>query len=161
MTMRHGLPVTFLKPGDLLFAERPTVVSTVLGSCVAVTLFSRHHRLGAICHAQLPTLREGADAGERGGRFVDSSIRLLLEGLRARGVGRKEVVAKLFGGCDMFTPGEAGGIGKKNVEKALQVLEAESVTVVASDLGGTKGRKIFFYTHTGEVFLKHLGRVEQ
>jgi chemotaxis protein CheD len=28
--------------------------------------------------------------------------------------------------------------------------------ITASDLGGPRGRKIFFYSHTGEVLLKRL-----
>ena len=44
----------YLKPGELHFATGPTVVSTVLGSCVSVTMFDRLSGAAAICHALLP-----------------------------------------------------------------------------------------------------------
>lgn len=37
-----------------------------------------------------------------------------------------------------------------------QVYIAEGPTVITTDVGGTSGRKILFYAHTGRVLLKEM-----
>ena len=49
----------FLRPGDVTVGKAPAEVSTVLGSCVSVTMFAERLKLGAICHALLPS-RDGS-----------------------------------------------------------------------------------------------------
>jgi chemotaxis protein CheD len=46
------------------------------------------------------------------------------------------------------------------VEIARQVIEDEGLAIVAEDVGGLRGRKIFFRSDTGEVWLKRLARGE-
>lgn len=158
------LPLFFLKPGELYFGSEPTVVSTLLGSCVAITMYSARHRIGAICHALLPRCRNRQPCSglyPEGAKYVECCIELMLSGLKQRGVAKQEIEAKVFGGANMFEVAkEASTVGRQNVEKALQLLESAGVRVVGSDLGGEKGRKLFFHTHTGEVFLKVLRKSE-
>ena len=146
----------YLKPGELAVAERPALVSTVLGSCVAVTLFSPRLGVGAICHAMLP-LAEGRD----GFKYVDSSLLHMLAQFERLRVPKRELTVKLFGGADMFEPGLPNGglsVGRQNIQAATALLRQEGLPVVAEDTGGRQGRKLLFYTHTGEVLLKRLGR---
>ena len=158
------LPFLFLKPGEILVSHEPMIVTTLLGSCVAVTMFSPKLRMGGICHALLPTRR--SDLAIKGhseaGKYVDWAIRLMLEGFLACGLQKYEIEAKLFGGSDMFetSEGRSASVGRQNMEKALTVLEDESVRLITKDLGGPRGRKIIFHTHTGEVFLKRLRKSE-
>jgi len=153
--------LVFLKPGQTMVTSAPVLVTTLLGSCVAVIMYSARHRTGAICHAQLPTCGKNSsrDHGDvDAGKYVDRAIGLMLERLAAKGVVRQEIQAKLFGGSDMFDPrGSGRSIGKQNMEAALRILESESIRVVGQDLGGGRGRKIIFHTDTGEVFVKRLG----
>lgn len=145
----------YLKPGELAVAERPALVSTVLGSCVAVTLFSPRLGVGAICHAMLPV----AAAGQHGFKFVDTSLAHMLGSFERLGVTKRELVAKLFGGADMFEavrPSNTPTVGWQNVLAAKSILQREGLHLSASDTGGQQGRKLLFYSHTGEVLLKRL-----
>jgi len=158
-------PLLFLKPCEIVLSCEPMVVTTLLGSCVAVTMFSARLRLGAICHALLPSCGQGQPCshGEaEAGRYVACAIRLMLDQLKARGVARRDIEAKLFGGSDMFETAVGRGlsVGGQNIKMALWMLELESVRLVTQDLGGPRGRKIVFHTHTGEVFLKRLRKSE-
>jgi len=149
----------FLKPGQMMVSSVPSLVTTLLGSCVAVTLFCPRLRLGAICHAQLPSCRKKSCNHEHSdaGKYVDCAVMSMLERLQAGGAERREIEAKLFGGSDMFDAyGRGRSVGRQNIEMAVRTLERESVRVVREDLGGGRGRKIIFHTHTGEVFLKRL-----
>jgi chemotaxis protein CheD len=146
----------YLKPGELAVAERPALVSTVLGSCVAVTLFSPRLGVGAICHAMLPMA-----AGRPGFKFVDSSLQHMLQRFVALGVAKAELVAKLFGGADMFQPTQPSAtqsVGRQNIQAATTLLQQQGVRLAAADTGGRQGRKLLFYSHTGEVLLKRLGQ---
>ena len=159
------LPHHYLKPGGVFIAQEPTVVTTLLGSCVAVTMFHPRRRIGAICHGLLPSCREG-DAGQCDRncvfsfKFMDCSIRRMLEKFKAVGITPREMEIKLFGGADMFGVPETDDrrmtIGRQNVTITRQILDDERLPVLVEDVGGERGRKIFFYTHTGEILLKRL-----
>jgi chemotaxis protein CheD len=161
---RNASGVVFLKPGEMVMTAEPTVVTTLLGSCVAVTMFSPRHRLGAICHALLPTCRSHhcTQWETESGKYVECAIRSMLEGFVARGVAKSEIEVKLFGGSEMFdiAEGKHQSVGRQNAQMALSMLEGEPVRLVKQDLGGQRGRKIIFHTATGEVFLKRLRKSE-
>ena len=40
----------FLQPGELWFGDEQTRIRTILGSCVAVTLWHPGRRIGGMCH---------------------------------------------------------------------------------------------------------------
>ena len=154
MTPLEQLPKIYLKPGELTINEHPAEVATVLGSCVAVTLYSPRHIVGAICHAMLPR------GGESGGfKYVDGALGHMLGCFDRLGIPRSEIEAKLFGGSDMFPvlhPTKVNTVGRQNIAMAQQLLQEEGLVPRVADVGGRQGRKLIFYPHTGEVFLKRL-----
>ncbi len=158
--MTHTLPTFFLKPGELFFAEEPCIVSTLLGSCVAVTMTSRRARFGAICHALLPSCRDrgSCDCPERF-RYVACAVRGMIDAFARRGVPAASIEAKIFGGAEMFPTGRGASVGSQNVARACELLAAAGVRVAAVDAGGEQGRKIVFLPQTGEVFLRRLDGV--
>jgi chemotaxis protein CheD len=154
MTPLAQLPKIYLKPGELTINEHPAEVATVLGSCVAVTLYSPRHIVGAICHAMLP------QGGKKGGfKYVDGALFHMLDCFERLGISRDEIEAKLFGGSDMFPvlhPTKVNTVGRQNIAMAQQLLQEEGLVPRVADVGGRQGRKLIFYPHTGEVFLKRL-----
>ncbi|HEY6010651.1 MAG TPA: chemotaxis protein CheD [Nitrospirota bacterium] len=163
---QRELPVVYLKPGEIHIAEHPTLIITVLGSCLAVTMFSRRTGHGAMCHGLLPKCK-----GERsccGGclekfRFVDCSIEQMVKMFDKLKIKRRDIEVKVFGGSDMFSreikiPGLVS-IGRQNVQTAELVLQREGLAIAKMDVGGLQGRKILFYTDTGDVLLKRLTKV--
>jgi chemotaxis protein CheD len=145
----------YLKPGEVHISDRPSKVSTVLGSCVAITMFSQSKGLGGICHALLPRNQFFSEREKL--HYVDSSIFYMLWTFESYGVKRDAIEVKLFGGANLFER-ENGKetVGQSNVEVALDVISFEGLSLIASDVGGTQGRKLFFETHTGRVFLRRL-----
>ncbi|MCP4351914.1 MAG: chemotaxis protein CheD [Desulfobacterales bacterium] len=156
-------PVFYLKAGDILVTEKPFKVSTVLGSCVSVTMFSRRFKIAAICHALMPVCIEKASclvSCAAPFKYVNCVVPDMVRRMQSRGVSPKEIETKLFGGSDMFGPGtdreRALSVGNLNIEAAVSAVRAENLVLKVTDVGGEFGRKIFFYTNTGEVWLKHL-----
>ncbi len=157
----EGLPVIYLKPGEMHISGKPSIVVTVLGSCLSITMFHRKAGLGAICHGLLPECggkKSCSDICVNGFRFVDCSIKRMLKRFDVLHIKRREIEIKCFGGADMFSirPETAGivSVGKQNIVTAKKMLENEGLTLHSIDVGGNQGRKILFYTHTGEVLLK-------
>jgi chemotaxis protein CheD len=152
------LPTVYLLSGEIHFTDRPAVVTTVLGSCVSVTLFNRRRGLSAICHGMLPHCRSGQTCGRtcaEAAKYVDCSLLAIISRFQQYGVVLSELEIGVYGGADMF--GSLAGIktsasvGKQNIEMALRILEREGALVHTMDVGGTEGRKMHFNTGTGEV----------
>lgn len=153
---QETIPKVYLKPGELLFAATPTIVSTVLGSCVSITMHNPEHQMGIICHAVLP---EELVPGEPY-RYVDSSVTAMLQMFGRYGIQKPDIEVKLFGGSEMLPQREniyrELTVGRQNILRAHQIIEDEQLTLLASDVGGTRGRKLLFHTHTGEIYLQRL-----
>ena len=44
----------FIRPGEFYFGDGNTRIRTILGSCVAVTLWHPERHIGGMCHYMLP-----------------------------------------------------------------------------------------------------------
>lgn len=161
------IPALFLRPGEFFFGDSPALVTTVLGSCISVTMFAPRLGIGSICHGLLPTCKgrkhRQCDCGDRcpeGFRFVECSIWRMLEEFMRHGIDRGELQVKLFGGAEMFlTPDlqrRNRTVGRQNISVAMEVIEGEGLALLATDVGGCRGRKIIFNSATGDVMLKRL-----
>jgi chemotaxis protein CheD len=150
---RHKI---YLHPAELVVATDPTEVVTVLGSCVSVTFHHPRTRMGAICHAVLPT-----GSGDPS-RFVDQSVHYILDFFKQHQVKPRELVIKLFGGADMFSKfalnGRNRSVGAQNITLAIDTLREAGLHPNIMDIGGQQGRKLLYFTHTGEVFLKRVAK---
>jgi chemotaxis protein CheD len=149
----------FLKPGELYVSDIPTIVSTILGSCIAVTIYNKRLKLGGICHAMLP--RSPFAKEHSVFRYADSSILYMLNKFTTMGIKKDEMEIKLLGGADVIDRinEDTASIGRKNIDIALEIIKNESLHLVISDVGGRMGRKVHFYTHTGKILLKRINSV--
>ncbi len=160
---RPVLPDLNLQPGELYLTRTPAILRTILGSCVSVTFWSKRLGAGALCHGVLPRCPlawpPGASLSD-GHRYVDFSIRYLAQQFDALGARRDEVEVKLFGGADVLPllreRADRPTVGSMNCQAAIDVLDREGFQVAASDLGGTRGRRIHFHTGTGVVLVYRL-----
>ena len=156
------LPQVYLRPGEMVLAREPTILTTILGSCVGATFWSPRLGIGALCHAMLPRCPVDPPtklslAKKR--KYVDFCIRDLAHQFDALGIQRKEVEVKLFGGADVISVERDDlhpTVGRMNCEMAIETLHDEGFNLAAADLGKTFGRKIRFNTASGRVLLAHL-----
>ncbi|MBU4335228.1 MAG: chemotaxis protein CheD [Actinobacteria bacterium] len=144
-----------LRPGDFEFVEGPVRLRTLLGSCVAITMWHPEHRHGGMCHYMLPT-RGPARAGlPPDGRYADEAMDLFLEGVERRWTRLEEYEAKVFGGGEQFGPGGCRGelgVPARNVDAALRLLDEHNIAVQACNVGGSGPREIAFDVTTGVVW---------
>jgi chemotaxis protein CheD len=143
----------FLSPGDVLCMAEPTVVTTVLGSCVSVTLWDKDRRVGGLNHFVLPR-------GGSGSRYGDVAMLELLEGVLDLGAHLRSLEAKVFGGAAVLPVGGEGSVGTANVGFALGELARRGIPIVGRRTGGERGRLLMFNTETGEAFVRWLAEHE-
>jgi chemotaxis protein CheD len=148
-----ALPKIFLTPGTLYCTPEPAVVTTVLGSCVAVCLWDRTRGGAGMNHYVLPH----GEPGEHGLRYGDVAIAQLGEGMTRLGSRIENLRAKVFGGAAVLPFGVAADtVGSKNVRVALEWLKRHSIPVVARRTGGKNGLLIRLYTRTGRVMVRKI-----
>lgn len=147
-----------LYPGDFFStADSGEMISTVLGSCIAITLFDASTHIGGMNHFMLvSSSAEGNATEEKSGRFGEYAVELLLNDMIKKGARKKRMIAKVFGGSNLFNIGSDAGVGAQNIFFAFDYLERERIPVKASDVGGNYSRKIYFDPMTSKVWLKHV-----
>jgi len=135
-------------------AGEPCVITTIVGSCVAVCLADRASGIGGMNHYVLPD-HLPCDGSARCG---PSAMRKLIDSLLARGARKDRLEAKVFGGASILGTSAlaAGRLGARNVQVAYEVLRQEGIPVVASDVEGNRGRKIIYHTHDGAAWVRRL-----
>jgi len=154
-----GLPEVHVQPGESLLVHDPTILRTILGSCVGVSFRVQRLGIGALCHPMMPRCPAGLAGRADGRRYVDYAIRELAGRLDSLGARRSEIEVKLFGGGDVLQVSNGSvrpTVGRQNGEAALDVLRREGFELAASSLGGKSGLNIKFNTATGEVLLRRL-----
>lgn len=145
----------YLKPGEVIISRNPILVSTILGSCVAITMYSPCLNTGAICHAMFPHNVKA----EASLCFVDTAIRHIYHMMTEYG-GKADLVVKLFGGAQVLASCDYAdsrtSIGELNVLQARRTLLQLDLPIAKMDVGGPRGRKLLFSIKTGDVYLRKL-----
>ena len=145
--------------GGLYASRMPTIVSTLLGSCVAACLYDPVARIGGMNHILLPG-KADLRSFDSVARYGINAMELLINRIMRLGGNRRHMVAKVFGGANVLpTISEETSAGWRNAEFALEFLEMEEIEVINRDLGGHQARRVLFHTDTGDVYLKRLPSV--
>jgi len=159
----QDLPRIFLQTGDCFIGVQPTMVTTVLGSCLGVTIHVPKMGIGTVCHAFLPDSSDSRTSHHpepQVCRFVDTALQNMLETMDKIGVPRRELVIKMFGGSSGMAVRNVENttydIGRRNIAMARKLLKFARLDIQVEDVGGQRGRKLLFNTQTGEVWVKKL-----
>jgi CheY-like chemotaxis protein len=91
----------FLLPGESVFCREETLISTLLGSCVAVCLYDNARCWGGMNHYMLP---EDNGGSLEPGKYGDVAIRSLVAVARSAGSRKSNLVASVYGGGPCHRP---------------------------------------------------------
>ncbi|MEF3191311.1 MAG: chemotaxis protein CheD [Campylobacterales bacterium] len=148
----------FLNVGQLFVGVKPTEISTVLGSCVAVCLYDKVNKIGGMNHYLLPLWNGN---GLQSPKFGNIAIPRLIQTMIDVGCQPSNMEAKVFGGANInFSSSEEMMIGRKNIIVAHEILSEYRIRIVAEDTAGNNGRRILMRSDTGKVLLKYSGPVK-
>lgn len=137
-------------------SDADCVITTLLGSCVAVCLHDPLLMIGGMNHILLPGDSSQGDSGASG-RLGVHLMELLINGLLKLGANRDRLQAKLFGGAR--TVKGLSDIGKRNVEFSRNFLSREGISILPGSTGGEQGRKLQFTPCNGKVRLQFMAHV--
>lgn len=151
--------VVTIHPGEYFATADDTIISTVLGSCIAVALFDPAAKIGGLNHFMLPgEMSRDEFIQSPNAKYGMYAIELLVNELMKLGVKKKNIVAKVFGGGAVLRlfDGNVTSIPQSNIDFTFEYLNKEGIPILASDVGGREPRKIFLFPRTGKVLLKRI-----
>lgn len=151
MTDRNARSI-HLSVGELVLAKEPVVVSTTLGSCVSVCLFTDDRTAGGMVHFALPEPTEGSGSID-GLRYASVAIPRLVEELKKlTGKNSSAFSAKIVGGAkNNSTHCNPLQAGAQNIIAAKKLLHRYGIKIVGESVGGDVNRKVLFHIPSGRL----------
>ena len=145
---------------DYAVAESGSVLITNgIGSCVAIVLYERVAKIGALAHILLPHSSLTA-VHEPPAKSATAALPLMVRRMRELN-GSGEIQARLVGGASMFAqllvPGSRS-LGSRNILAARAACAAANIPVVAEDVGGDHGRSVVFEIDSGSLLVKSIAK---
>lgn len=156
-----SLPVFDIGIGDLHVTGRPMVLKTVLGSCVAVTMFDKMSGAAGMNHIVLPgeyvdhlgqtIIFEGDDT-----RYGNISLKLMLTRMHKLGACNKNIVANMVGGSYMWPCSDRVDVPRMNVDYARKFLAEQKIRVLREVTFKRNALRVFLNTQTGELRVEEI-----
>lgn len=146
---------------DLNVCKVPDNLTTLgLGSCVGVALYDPVTKVSGMLHCMLPDSTKISNNSNIA-KFADTGLDELVSRMVKQGANRAKLVAKIAGGAQMFafsSNNDMLRVGDRNVEAVKSKLLSLHIPIRAEDTGKNYGRTIEFYSATGELKIKSVGK---
>lgn len=150
-----------IEAGEFYVSDRPEIISTLLGSCVAACLYDPIERIIGMNHFLLAyrnAVWQSSLFDSEAGRYGVHAMELLINAMLRQGARKLNLKAKVFGGGDVLRLRETQRIGQTvgaiNCLFIKEFLHKECIPVVSSSLGGNIGRNIHFVGDDFSVYVK-------
>ena len=144
-----------LMPGQMHLGQQVASVRTLLGSCVAITLWHPKRRIGGMCHFLLPQRqRRAGDPLE--GRYGDEAVEAMVKSLQLLRADPHEFVAHLYGGADTLSGCNTVkfNIGERNIEQAWSLIDRYGFQLDGVDVGEDIPRVVSLVLGSGKVTMR-------
>jgi chemotaxis protein CheD len=151
---KPGEPLMLL-PGQMYFGRDAASLRTLLGSCVAITLWHPGKRIGGMCHYLLPQRpRKAGDPLD--GRYGDEALHAMVQKLKLTRTDPAEYQAHLYGGADTMPEGSAlkFNVGERNIEQGWTLIDRYGFQLQGIDVGEDIPRTVTLAMASGEVDMR-------
>ncbi|HHU76607.1 MAG TPA: hypothetical protein GXZ24_06935 [Firmicutes bacterium] len=102
-----------------------------------------------------PRGKSTATAGILDARYGDHSMELLCNTMQSIGANLGMLEAKVFGGGQVYEM-MASNVAKMNISFIKAYLREKNIPILAGNMGGRFGRKIYFFPETFAVYVKKI-----
>ncbi len=145
--------------GGYHVSKQPSIVKTVLGSCISCCLYESSLKFGGMNHFMLPEVKDASIDDYNSTKYGIFAMEVLVNEIIKLGGKKSHMTAKIFGGGHVLSSMKTNmiNVADKNIRFAEEFLRTEKIPIVSKDIGGTSPRKVFFATGENRVFLKKLG----
>ncbi|RLF04074.1 MAG: chemotaxis protein CheD [Thermoprotei archaeon] len=140
--------------GELAVARNPLVLTTVVGSCIAVILYDYQNKVGGLAHVILPKPklnRYGRYEENEAGKYASTAIPFLLQRMIQAGADKERIVAGIIGGASILPLLGNLNVGQRNIDATCEILSQKGIPIIIKDVGGNSGRVVFFDIKAGVV----------
>jgi len=154
---RRGRDV-HLGPGDLWFGAGGHRVHTLLGSCVAITVWHPGRRLGGMCHFVVPSRGGPVGGGPLNGWYGDEAACILRTRMHEAGTEPGQYAAEIFGAGSQFAMDSLASrseVPQRNYEAGLGALRWLGLVPRVEHTGGSGPRQVTLDLASGEVVVRH------
>lgn len=151
----------FLNPGEIYFSTDEVIVETLLGSCIAITIFDKVKMIGGMIHYLLPSPSSNQKVTRfTENNYADFAIPNLLKHFKHHQSNRTDLEVKMLGGGAVIDVDltKVANVGESNIKKARELLRKYGLTITGEDVGGMLGRKLQFNTRSGVIRHKKIER---
>lgn len=155
MTLNSPRPQDiFLHPGEFHFGSAPGRIGTLLGSCIAVTVWHPLLHCGGMSHILLPG-RQRPAGSLPDGRYADEAVELFAYQMKSRRLSPGTFQVRVFGGGDMFSGRLAASldVGQRNIEATRVALAQHGFTILSEHVGGKQRRRLFLDLSSGHAWV--------
>ncbi|TPE51547.1 chemoreceptor glutamine deamidase CheD [Maribrevibacterium harenarium] len=142
-------------PGEYYATQDDVMITTLLGSCVAVCLYDPKIHAGGMNHFLLPE-GDASDFLSESGRYGVYAMEMLINHLLKLGARRERFRAKIFGGGNVIRGMTHNNVGGNNADFIQTYLKNEGIPIEASDLLDIYPRRVNFFPASGRVMMKKL-----
>ena len=145
----------FVNPGEVYFGNGDIHVETLLGSCVAITIWHPARHYGGLCHFLLPNRLHARTSPVHDGRYGEEALQQLLSEVKRHGTAIQDYHVKVFGGGRVFeTESLKSSIGETNAQFAIHMLQQLHIPVAVQDIAGYGYRYLRFDLINGDVWVR-------
>ncbi|HEU0066182.1 MAG TPA: chemotaxis protein CheD [Sphingomonas sp.] len=131
-------------------AQPDCVITTLLGSCIAVCLHDAVAHVGGMNHFLLGEPDHNHQVAQADlQRYGVHAMELLINAMMQRGAARQRLRAHIYGGAKIIAG--LGEIGADNALFARRFIATEGIAIGHVDVGGTQARKIEFMPYEGRA----------
>jgi len=147
-----------IEPGGLYFGDDEDIIYTLLGSCVAVTLWHPVIKIAAMCHVILPAVEENKCHH----RYADCAVDKFIFEIKKNNTITSDYEVGVFGGGNMFpdisnnNTISPSSVGIRNIDEVISLLNKNDFSIKFKDVGGEIARKLTLIRETGEIGIEHV-----
>lgn len=146
---------------DLNVCKSADILTTLgLGSCIGIVLYDPVSKVSGLAHIMLPDSTKIKNNSNKA-KFADTAIDQVIKDMVKLGANKNRLVAKLAGGAQMFAFNSSNDlmrIGERNTIASRNKLRQLGIKVLAEDTGKNYGRTLEFYSETGDLLIKTIGK---
>lgn len=148
----------FLLPGEYCVTKSPTLISTLLGSCVSISLYNKKIKFGGMNHYML---QKSPDPDSNGPKYGDYSNEMMIKFMKKVDPNPANIEAMLFGGGHVVGHLHSGnGIANGNIQIAREILKKHNIKIVKEDTGGNNGRKLYYQSWDNQIKISKIVKSE-
>ena len=142
-----------LHPGFLFVSREPTIITTILGSCISVTLYDKVRKYGGMNHYIMPVVSKGE---EPTCKYGNVAMFTLLRSMLEYGSKIEDLTAQIAGAARTKCNFLSEQIADHNIHIARSMLHKYSIPVQYKNVGGNRGRKIIYDTDKNQMHVTYL-----